>query len=112
MFLILSRMTTGVPRLTVAAAGTGVTEISVSAHVVLALTLVSVPAGCGVTGADDGPPPSVGWFGSMSPGAGKDGPPPGFASVNDGSSAGVLTAVVGNGPGEDALLPCWFLPSS
>src|SRR5919112_2739253 len=111
MFLIFRRITTGVPRLAVVTAGTGVTETSWSAQpppagaVTFALLPVFAPA-------DDCWPAGFG-FGcgdSRSSGAGREGPAPGWASEKDGSSSGVDVAGAGVGACEDAPVP--RLPSS
>src|SRR4051794_35685591 len=112
MFLILRRIPIGDPRLTEAAAGTGVTDISTSPQnsPLGAVMFWFVPAGfcAGVVAAVPvpfGSSPRWGWLESMSPGAGSDGPPPGRASANDGSSDGVVSADAGIGACEDALVP-------
>src|SRR4051794_22647019 len=122
MFLIFSMMITGVPRRTAVDAGTGVTEISVSAQgppagaVTLALFPVwLVPADGSAPVPVPVPVPVPGPCDSICPGSGRDGPPPGASSEKDGSSLGVEAAGAGDRDCDcdcdDAPLPR-LLPSS
>src|SRR5215207_5321103 len=109
MFLILRRIGSGVPRRTVVAAGTGVTDISASVHAPLAAagTFPSAVPSCVPSPSPPGsaPAPADGFapapadglvpapLAVRSPGSGSDGlPAPGPGSVKDGSSSGVFDA--------------------